>query len=669
MIKICNTNLDRLGVIKNVISSNRLEEINGENTLDFTAVLDSKLNNLIDENSVFELDNDYFDTAFLKKIANEDNIYTIEVEAEHVSYRLNNPDYNVDYFTETGTPTYILGKILEGTDFTVGTVEFTTEVTYSAQEAKSRRQLLMDFVAYLGGELQTNKFVISIVRHLGSTSPKLVIKDKNVKVVSKTVNKRVLDRSGNPTVSYRCTPIYLPGDAYSLGDDIVLRQKDLAINEELRVTSISRDVYDIKNVTFQFANYTNGLEDSLYRIATTTVSKDKFYNGCRIGPEFGFEAIRNDKKARAYFRSDGLAIQAGDGSGDNWQNKIHINHEGELIISGVSEDGYTRLTDSGIKVYDDDDRLRVHLGQLEPGKFGLSLIAKNQQLLINEYGIDPRFIKNYKNVVMNSSFERFDSLTKKPALWSGGESTSSTSFFGTHSMMLDVGESSEMAEDSMYPNINPRPDPSWWGRGPTRVSFYHKFGACQMQVFNTVTFAPCEMTLPDGTIQTYLNTTYDDEWKSYTVAIDPGESGRIWVRYTNIDTVPSAIDAVQIEPDFTGRWPSFYTDGPYSVSPNDGILSSVWAEFINIPFAQEVDIEFNKAYKRAPSVSVSLCYDLKADNSGRTVPENEIVFNTDLLIESVGEVKQYYGCRIVACGSTPSSITNGYISVIVIGRE
>jgi hypothetical protein len=45
----------------------RLEELNGENTLDFEAVLDAKLGNLIDEDSIFEVDDDYFDTAFLEK--------------------------------------------------------------------------------------------------------------------------------------------------------------------------------------------------------------------------------------------------------------------------------------------------------------------------------------------------------------------------------------------------------------------------------------------------------------------------------------------------------------------------------------------------------------------------------------------------------------------------
>ena len=122
-----------------------MEEINGENILDFTTVLDSTLQTYINDNTVFELDGDYFDIAYYKKDANDDDTFTIDVESEHISYRLNRPEYNKEYFTEIGTPSVILGKILQGTGFSVGTVESPTTVTYSAQEAKSRRQLLMEF--------------------------------------------------------------------------------------------------------------------------------------------------------------------------------------------------------------------------------------------------------------------------------------------------------------------------------------------------------------------------------------------------------------------------------------------------------------------------------------------------------------------------------------------
>jgi len=350
MIKVLDASFNRLGVVKNVIDCARIEELNGENILDFNAVLDVKLNQLIDQNSIYELDNDYFDTAFLKKTSNEDNTYTVSVESEHVSYRLNRSDYDVEYFTETGLPIYILGKILEGTGFTIGDVEFSASTTYSAQEAKSRRQLLMEFAAYLEGELIFNKFEISIVVHRGSLSSIPVIKDRNVKEISKTINKRELDDAGNPAIAYLCQPIYLPDDVYSLGDEILLMHKDLNINEELRVTRIAVNPYDSSDVILEFANYTNDLANQVYQIETTTVTKNALYNGIRIGPDYGFEAVRNDKKARAFFRSDAMVFQSGDGSGTTWKDRLYYTYDAEtdetvLVFDGkLSADVISALT-------------------------------------------------------------------------------------------------------------------------------------------------------------------------------------------------------------------------------------------------------------------------------------------------------------------------------------
>lgn len=132
MIKILNSNFERQAILKEVINPNRFEEINGENTLTFSAILDEKTSTYIDENAVIELDDDYFDIACYKKNQNEDGTLTVDVEAEHISYRLNNPDYDIEYFASTGSPATVLSAILSGTGFTVGTIEFSDNVTYSA---------------------------------------------------------------------------------------------------------------------------------------------------------------------------------------------------------------------------------------------------------------------------------------------------------------------------------------------------------------------------------------------------------------------------------------------------------------------------------------------------------------------------------------------------------
>ena len=327
MIRILDGDLNRLGIVKIVDTASRIEEINGENTFNFSAILSEKIVSLIDANTVFEVNDDYFDLATFDSDSNYDGTHTVDIEADHISYRLNNSDYDVEYFARTGTPSSILSDILEGTGFTVGTVEFTDSVTYSAQEAKSRRQLLMEFVAYISGELIFDKLTIGIVTHRGSTKDKPLIEGKHVEVIKTKLNKRTLDDDGNPTKSYTCEPISLENNAYLLGDDVRLIKKSANVDESLRLTRLEYNPYKQTSAKYTFGTYENELASSLYKIETESVVKDVLYNGARIGPVYGFESVRNDKFARAYFRSDGLAFQSGDGTGENWVDRLYYEYD------------------------------------------------------------------------------------------------------------------------------------------------------------------------------------------------------------------------------------------------------------------------------------------------------------------------------------------------------
>lgn len=341
MIRILDSSLRRIGIITKTLDASWTEELNGVNNLDFHAMLTPKLNALINDDSIFEVEGNYFDLMFYSRGIESEGMQGIEVEAEHISHRLNNPDFDVEYFTEYGTVSDILSKILEGTGFIAGPTDFTDVLTYSAQEPKSRRQILMEFVATVYGEIQYNNFEISIVKHRGSTDPKPAITGRNINTLSKTVNKREKDEEGNPIVSYVCSPINLPDNGYNLGDEILMLHKELGIKEKLRLVSISRDPYNAQNTTMQFTNYENGLESELYRIETEQMVKDRLYNGIRIGPKYGFEAIRNDKHARAYFRSDGLVMQSGDGTGtdDSWRDRLYYEYDSDADETTLVFDG------------------------------------------------------------------------------------------------------------------------------------------------------------------------------------------------------------------------------------------------------------------------------------------------------------------------------------------
>jgi hypothetical protein len=336
-LKILSAALEELATIEDVISADRHEVINADNDLGFSFYITDDNDGWINETTVIGHDGDYFDIAKSKNSQASNGWLTCAVECEHISYRLNDEAYNKEFFAATGTPAAVLGELLAGTPFTVGTVAFAANVTYSSQQAMSRRALLVQFAELLGGELFFYGFSVSILAQRGSVVPKDLMAGRNIDVISKTVDKTKPDANGSPTVAYECRLVRPM--ALALGDVVTLRYAKLAIDVTLRIVSITTNPYNSDEVSFSVSNTVPAVEDAAYKIATQTVAKDAKYNGVRIGPEFGFEAVRNDKMARAYFRSDELKFQTGDGSGTAWTDKLYYAYDSdsetvELFFNG-----------------------------------------------------------------------------------------------------------------------------------------------------------------------------------------------------------------------------------------------------------------------------------------------------------------------------------------------
>lgn len=324
-LKILSSTLADLHTVDSVINCSKHEAINSDNALSFEMYLTSDNKNWINDSNVIGLGGDYYDIAHYRTGANQKGELTASVDCEHISYRLNNPEFDEDYFTATGTPTEILTAILSGTGFTVGTVAFTGSHTYSAQEKKSRRAILVQFTEYLGGELLFTGLTVSILAQRGSSTAKNLTSGRNITIISKDVDKTQRDELGNPITAYECDliePIPL-----ALGDVVTLDYDTLGINITLRIVSITTDPYNSENISFSVANIVPTIEDDNYQIKTVTVRKDQFYNNCRIGPEYGFENVLSNNAARSYFRADGFAMQTGDGSGGNWTDGLTVYYD------------------------------------------------------------------------------------------------------------------------------------------------------------------------------------------------------------------------------------------------------------------------------------------------------------------------------------------------------
>lgn len=283
MIRILNADQVRLANITKAITATHIEEINGAMLLNFSAILTDKLTDLLNaDGTMLECYDDYYDIVLMKQMSNDDGTYTVDVESEHVSYRLNNPDYEyhvpvapepdpdaeepvetpIYSFQGVSDPAATLQLILDNTLFTVGTVEPTKDCSmFRYTRDVTSRQLLTDLADYIEGEILCDKFEISIVTKRGDQTPKLAIKGRNIRNISKEINKR---KNADKPVSYQCDPVGIPEDAYAVGDQIILVDRMLRVREALRVIRIERDPYNPINLRMTFGHYINGLEEDFY---------------------------------------------------------------------------------------------------------------------------------------------------------------------------------------------------------------------------------------------------------------------------------------------------------------------------------------------------------------------------------------------------------------------
>ena len=188
------------------------------------------------------------------------------------------------------------------------------------------------------------------------------------------------------------------------------------------------------------------------------------------------------------------------------------------------------------------------------------LRAKNGEQIVDEYGINPDFVKASQNVVKNSSFEQFDVSTNTPKYWTTGTiSEDASAFDGAYVLKLTPGQTTQQTTDAgVFPDS--------WGGGNGRLSFYHRGGAINVYIITTE-----GRTLPlydkkdDPTTTVKPVARNDGGWVRKHFGIDVSSlraNEKLLIRFTNTDNIDAFIDAVQMEEDFNGAHPSFYTSGP-----------------------------------------------------------------------------------------------------------
>ncbi len=339
MITLYNkTTKDKLAYLDDIIIEDTIEitrKINGEFTLKFEALEANLKSEYFESETYISVDGYYFDIAYIEQVHSDKVTYRIE--CEHVTYRLIND--TKQFYTYDGTPAEILADVLSGTDFTVGNVDSTDVTTFAVYEEINKLGLIQLLANKLNLEIDYGGYSISLKNTIGQDRGFQARFGKNLLGVKKIIDKRkgltyysvdiVEFKNHTSYEEFSCLEVIEEGDIIQIIDEII------GLNVTNKV--ISRTYSPIKsiNTSLEIANSIELLTDTVTQIRRETVSKDKIYNGIRISPTNGFESIRSDNKARGVFNSDIFALQSGDGTGENWINKIYFDADiGKYVFDG-----------------------------------------------------------------------------------------------------------------------------------------------------------------------------------------------------------------------------------------------------------------------------------------------------------------------------------------------
>jgi hypothetical protein len=279
--------------VPKVLTAERTLRLTGESTLAFTTLMREIEAGLITVGSVAQSEGEYFDVVSATKEQASDGWRKIAVECEHVGYRLN--DIAVDYYTRIGAPSALLAEILDGTPFSAAVdAEFSETITFSLQEAASKRRLIAKLAEYIGAEVVYERFTVSIVRHRGQSRPVTLKSGRDILVVKETAVKG--------GTFFDCE--ILRPRLFDLGDEVSVEYPSMGIATDSRIVGITRNPYDPSRVSVEISNTPDTLEGDIFRIQTDMVAKSKTYYGIRVSAEHGFEVTHSDGFSKATFNSD-----------------------------------------------------------------------------------------------------------------------------------------------------------------------------------------------------------------------------------------------------------------------------------------------------------------------------------------------------------------------------
>ncbi len=244
ILTIQNESSITLAYLNNLENGNVHEIINGEYTLNFVALIEPlKTEHLYNKDNLIVYNNDYFRVVNFEELHSEDNMLTIEVTAEHISYDLIK-DTKESFVYNDRAAIYVMNEALTDTNFTFLGTDVTATASIDLQRTEEKplnvKSILYQIAIIWGGELEYFQRDIELKQQLGQNRGVDFRFGKNIQNIRRIVN------FADDTISYDVEVVQgseLEELGYfELGDTIRVIDDALNIDIYTRIIEVERDI-------------------------------------------------------------------------------------------------------------------------------------------------------------------------------------------------------------------------------------------------------------------------------------------------------------------------------------------------------------------------------------------------------------------------------------------
>ena len=282
----------------NAIQTSRLHQsLNGECTFDFS--MPGRLIPGIAIGDEVRLGDLYFSVV---RIAKQTGVAGVAfgVSCEHISYQLADVPQTAAHFS--GTVSAVLGQILSGTGFSVGTVEITGTYSVTINNDTNKRAALQEWAAVTGAELSYTGRDINFVTRVGSSTPRVLSDAENVASLGVTLDSR------SDTQSYAVTLSRL--QTLGLGDAVTIRYTSLNLDTTTRVITLDYDPFHPWTINMVTGDHVPDFTGAVTSALEARIKEGRPYFGVTIDKETGIQITRSDGASKATFNSDVFQMSA-----------------------------------------------------------------------------------------------------------------------------------------------------------------------------------------------------------------------------------------------------------------------------------------------------------------------------------------------------------------------